>query len=57
MPDTPSSRHSTAWHHAQDTAERAWLDAWMRGQIDPTTLRPHEDHTASAGTPVLAGSH
>jgi hypothetical protein len=51
-----NTRYTDAWHHAEDAQERAWLDAWMRGHINPTTLSPHED-PASAGTPVLAGSH
>ncbi|MGV9278134.1 hypothetical protein [Streptomyces griseosporeus] len=52
---THTSRYSQAWHDAQDTEERDWLDAWMRGRIDPTTLHPHERPTPAA--PALAGRH
>jgi hypothetical protein len=60
MPHT-TSRYSDAWHAAQDAAERAWLDAWMRGRICPTTLQPYPapESTVPAAVRVLviAGSH
>lgn len=52
----PTTPYSQAWHDAQDAEERAWLDAWMRGRICPTTLHPHE-RPATPAAPVLAGRH
>jgi hypothetical protein len=51
------TQQSDTWHTAEDAQERAWLDAWTRGQIHPTTLQPLEDTTISTGLPVLAGRH
>lgn len=27
------------WHTTEDERERAWLDAWLQGLIDPDTLQ------------------
>ncbi|WP_329474204.1 hypothetical protein OIE75_41190 (plasmid) [Streptomyces sp. NBC_01723] len=49
MPYTPD------WHAHEDTRERAWLDQWTRGRINPTTLQP--EPAATRPEPILTGSH
>lgn len=41
------------WHAHQNILERAWLDQWTRGHINPTTLHPEP---ADQAVPALAGS-
>lgn len=54
MPHPTTSRYTPAWHNAEDAQERAWLDDWMAGGINPHTLRPYEDTPPST---TAARSH
>ena len=35
-----TSRYPNTWHAAETDQERAWLDQWARGTINPDTLTP-----------------
>ncbi len=35
-----TSRYPHTWHAAETDQERAWLDQWARGHINPATLQP-----------------
>lgn len=52
MPQT----YTPAWHTSQDTQERAWLDAWFRGLINPDTLQPHPVDVVLVPVLATAGS-
>lgn len=44
------------WHQQQDGLERVWLDAWLRGLINPRTLQPHTADVALGPVLTLTGS-
>ncbi|MFJ6069002.1 hypothetical protein ACIQHU_38935 [Streptomyces tendae] len=45
--------HTPTWHTLAEADERAWLDQWARGLINPTTLEPA---APARPEPVLAGA-
>lgn len=56
MPQPQTFHWTTGLHALAEADERTWLDQWMRGHINPTTLRAYGQ---SAPTPAFAtaGSH
>jgi hypothetical protein len=55
QPTTPL-RHTAAWHTAQETDERAWLDQWAQLHLIPVAPQPEPlTHPAPARVPATAG--
>jgi hypothetical protein len=55
-PSTPAARHTPAWHAAEETDERAWLDQWAQLHLIPVT-HPERAPQAPARALTAAGRH
>lgn len=54
MPQPHDFHWTTGLHALAEADERAWLDQWTRGLINPNTLKPA---APARPEPVLAGAH
>lgn len=50
QPATTASHYPDAWHAAEETEERAWLDQWARIHLIPVTPEPQRP-LIPAGSP------
>ncbi|MGA5670121.1 hypothetical protein ACPCTG_32150 [Streptomyces pseudogriseolus] len=41
-------QHTPDWHAHEESTERAWLDSWARGHINPDTLTTPDPELAAA---------